>query len=105
MNTADQHGQGELRHFLSPITPTLMNMKLWQKEDTEAIVDVEARKVVLQARSRADTPVGEYTNDYIFILTLGEDGKIVDEYWEWLGSDYTKAFIGKMRDVVDKAKN
>src|SRR5262249_46918472 len=44
-------------------------------DDKEIVVDVESRKVVMRVQTKGNTPLGEYENEYMWILTMTEDGK------------------------------
>ena len=58
-------------------------------DDKEMVVDVESRKVVMHTKAKANTPVGEYENEYMWILTMTEDGKMIEDIVEFC--DSTKA--------------
>jgi hypothetical protein len=81
--------------------PTLKQLKLWHKEGTEPIIDTEARKVVLQLKGRAETIIGEYANEYVVVLTMNDQGLLVDEYMEFVDSHYAKSFFERLQAAND----
>ncbi|VUC32604.1 unnamed protein product [Clonostachys rosea] len=55
-------------------------------DDKEMVVDVESRKVVMHVKNKGSTPLGEYENEYMWILTMTEDGKMIQEIVEFCDS-------------------
>jgi hypothetical protein len=55
-------------------------------DDKEMVVDVESRKVVMHTRIKTNTPVGVYENEYMWILTMTEDGKMIEDIVEFCDS-------------------
>ena len=88
--------------YLKPILTEFKNFKLTL---VDAVEDQTRNKVVLHATSRADTPVGEYRNEYMAIMQMTDDQeKIVSER---IFSDATvvTGFLTKFRDyMIAKAK-
>lgn len=58
----------------------------WIVDDKEMVVDVESRKVVMHAKNKGNTPLGEYENEYMWILTMTGDGKMIEEIVEFCDS-------------------
>jgi len=52
----------------------------------EPIVDEATRKVAVFAWCSANTVVGPYENEYIFVIQLNEDGTLADKVEEYLDS-------------------
>lgn len=68
------------------------------------IVDEVARKTVLHLRSRADTDLGPYANEYILVLSMSEDGTELVDVMEFADSLYSREFWGRRpRDPKAKA--
>ncbi|EXJ60104.1 hypothetical protein A1O7_04256 [Cladophialophora yegresii CBS 114405] len=82
--------------FVRSLLPLFRNFRLRIAEGDDVAIDVEKRRVVLHAKSRADTDVGEYKNEYVFMLTMTEDGMLVEKVVEFLDSGYTEKFFGKL---------
>jgi ketosteroid isomerase-like protein len=88
----------EFATLLETVIPIFRDFKLSVEDDKDTIVDVEARKVVLHLRSSAKTTAGPYKNQYIFILTISEDGEKVDGVMEFLDSKYTAQFLIRLSE-------
>ena len=54
--------------------------------DKEIVVDVESRKVVMHTKMKCNTPLGEYENEYMWILTMTGDGKLIEDIVEFCDS-------------------
>lgn len=48
-------------------------------EEDDMVIDEVARKVVMRVGGQAETTVGPYSNEWVFILTMTEDGKLVSD--------------------------
>lgn len=68
--------------------------------NTDPIIDVPARKVVIHLTSTAETDIGPYANEYIWILRFTEDGKEIDEIIEFADSAYTLEMLHKLTQAV-----
>ncbi len=61
-----------------------------------ALVDEEARSVVLHIRAKADLPVGgPYEGEYLFILRMTDDGTLLREVTEFVDSANTAELLQK----------
>ncbi|KAK5054609.1 hypothetical protein LTR84_001500 [Exophiala bonariae] len=67
----------------------------------EPIVDEAARKVVIFAKTAADTIAGPYHNEYVFIIHMNEEGTLADRVEEFLDSWLVKELESKM-DAMKK---
>lgn len=76
--------------------PVIRDFRLKIVDTTPLVVDVEARRVMMHLTSTAETDVGPYNNEYIFLISISEDGEKVDEIVEFLDSLYTAEFVGKL---------
>jgi hypothetical protein len=79
----------------------MRGFKLHLQKDHDPIVDEAARKVVLYLRSTCKTDLGEYTNEYIWILTLDGNGTAIDEVLEFADSAYTLEWIWKLQEAAE----
>ncbi|KAI0837004.1 hypothetical protein F5Y06DRAFT_272797 [Hypoxylon sp. FL0890] len=91
---------GNLIASLQPIMPAF---KLRIVEGTEPVVDEVSRKVVLHLRSHANTTVGLYENEYVWTLTLSQDGASVDDVVEFADSLYTSDWLPKLNNAAKEA--
>ncbi|KAI1779060.1 hypothetical protein F4818DRAFT_403232 [Hypoxylon cercidicola] len=85
---------------LQTITPTF---ELGLVEGEEIMVDVEARKVAMHLKSKSPTVAGLYQNEYIFIVTMNEDGTMVDDVLEFTDSLHTSEMLPKMAKAAEEA--
>ncbi|RFU80652.1 hypothetical protein TARUN_1537 [Trichoderma arundinaceum] len=88
----------EFGEFLEGVIPAIRNFRLKIVDTSPFVVDVEARRVVLHLTSTGESDVGPYGNEYMFILTISEDGKKVDEIVEFLDTLYTAEFLTKLTE-------
>ncbi|KAI1469287.1 uncharacterized protein F4812DRAFT_324679 [Daldinia caldariorum] len=71
-------------------------------DEGEPIVDEVTRKAVLHLKSRSETAVDLYENEYVWILTMSEDGKSVDDVLEFVDSLYTSEEVPKLRKAIEE---
>ena len=62
-------------------------------DDKETVVDVEMRKVVIHVKSSANSTVGNYKNEYLWTLTMSEDGKMIENIVEFTDLAYAIEFF------------
>ncbi|KAF2228521.1 hypothetical protein EV356DRAFT_498305 [Viridothelium virens] len=82
----------EYATFMDPMLAVFRGVHFSIISNDDTIVDVEARTVVLHCSNLADTDAGEYTNEYMFSLTMSEDGTKVDKIIEFIDAAYTVEF-------------
>ena len=82
----------EYRKFFRLSIPVYRNFTVTAIDGGETMVDVEKRMVSMYTKSRADTDYGEYRNEYSLTARMTEDGKQVEEVWEFVDSHYSVAF-------------
>ena len=69
------------------------------------VVDEEARKVAMHASSTARTDLGDYSNEYMLVLHMTEDGKKVGRFEEFVDSKNSTDFFPRLREhIADKQK-
>jgi len=66
--------------------------------------DPEARSSVLHLRDTAQSPVGPYENEYVFMLSFTEDGKQITRIEEFLDSANCNAFFGRIQKWLAEQK-
>ncbi|KAI2619260.1 hypothetical protein GGR54DRAFT_136297 [Hypoxylon sp. NC1633] len=91
---------GALVDLLRPVMP---GFRMQLVDGTQPMIDEVARKVVLHATSRSETTVGLYENEYVWILTLSEDAKSVDDVVEFADSLYTSEWMQKLTTAAQEA--
>ena len=80
----------------------MRGFKLHLIDGYEPMVDDSSRQVVLYLRSTCDTDLGQYENEYIWILKLNEGGTAIDDIVEFADSAYTLEWIRKLQEAVQR---
>ncbi|KAI1187485.1 hypothetical protein F5B17DRAFT_399699 [Nemania serpens] len=78
--------------------------KITVRED-ETLVDVENRSVVLHADGTADTILGPFRNEYIFILKMDESGSKVRRVEEFVDSAAVVDLVPRIKAEWAKQSN
>ncbi|KAK0516664.1 hypothetical protein JMJ35_001267 [Cladonia borealis] len=81
--------------YFTSIMPELRNFHVTVKN---TIVDEEARKVAMHASSTATTDLGDYSNEYMLVLHMTEDGKKVVRGEEFVDSKRSTDFLTRLRE-------
>lgn len=74
----------------------LRNFKVTIGNEDLTTVDLEQRKVALYLKATAESDVGPYHNDYIWIFTVTEAGNAIEQSAEFVDSKGTAAFMQKI---------
>ena len=64
--------------------------------------DAETHACAMHLSSTAQTPVGEYANEYAFFLWFTDDGGEVVRVQEMVDSAYSSGFFAMLREVGGK---
>ncbi|KAL7929897.1 hypothetical protein V8C35DRAFT_314580 [Trichoderma chlorosporum] len=94
--------KAEFGEFLERTTLIIRNFRVATVETTPWVVDVEGRRVTMHVKSSAETDIGPYNNEYVFTITISEDGDKVDDIFEFLDSLYTSQFVSKLTKETGK---
>ncbi|TVY57424.1 Core atranone cluster (CAC) protein, partial [Lachnellula suecica] len=86
------------RHFASML-PWFRNFKV---TINDTFVDEKANKVVFWAQSTAETDIGPYTNEYMLVLYLNEEGDKVDRFLEFVDVGVSMGFLPKLNKYIEK---
>jgi hypothetical protein len=70
----------------------------------DAVADQTRNKVVLHATSRADTPIGEYRNEYMAIFQMTDDHEQIVSEQIFSDASVVTGFLVKFRDYMVNAK-
>lgn len=95
----------EYAAFMEPMLAVFRSVHFSMVADDDAVVDVERRQVVLHCRNRADTDAGEYANEYMFSLTISEDGTKIDRIVEFIDAAYTAEFKARITSARESMKD
>lgn len=93
--------EGFRRHieYLMPLVPEGFKVNAHYKEP---IVDEAARKVVVFAKCSANTVVGPYDNEYVFVIHLNDDGTLADKVEEFLDSQLVRELESRLAAVKEQ---
>ncbi|KAI1803064.1 hypothetical protein F4811DRAFT_526467 [Daldinia bambusicola] len=92
----------EYAALIAALNPVMPAFHLRIVDGGEPVVDEVARKAVVHLKSRSETTVGLYENEYVWILTMSEDGKLVDDVLEFVDSLYTNEQLPKLRKAMEE---
>ncbi|KAG8165006.1 hypothetical protein KVR01_005281 [Diaporthe batatas] len=76
----------EYQDFVVPGFKQIRNLKIKFAEGEDMIVDEVSRKVMLHLTSTGETDFGPYTNEYMIVLKMTEDGTQIREIVEFIDS-------------------
>ncbi len=62
----------------------------------EAVEDPKLHRVAMHMKSTAQTPVGEYDNEYAVFMYMTEDDKQITHVKEYVDSGYSTPFFMKL---------
>ncbi|KAJ9604944.1 hypothetical protein H2200_010333 [Cladophialophora chaetospira] len=71
-------------------------------DEKTPLVDESARKVVVFAKSKAETVAGPYANEYIFVVTVDESGNKIAGVEEFVDATIVKDFLPKFEEAMAK---
>jgi hypothetical protein len=91
------YSKAEYGAFYGQFVGMMKDCRCWIVDDKEMVVDVEARKVVMHMKTKGTTPLGVYENEYMWILTMTEDGKMIDDIIEFCDSAKAVELMNKQR--------
>ncbi|KAL7942884.1 hypothetical protein V8C42DRAFT_141637 [Trichoderma barbatum] len=94
--------KAEYGQLLETVIPVIRNFRLKIVDKTPVVVDVEARRVAMHVTSTGETDIGTYENVYMFLITISEDGQMVDDIVEFVDSLYTAEVVGKLAKETGK---
>ena len=77
-------------------TEVFKMLHTYHAELTDAVVDLETRKVAMFLLAKATADAGEYENEYIITLTMTEDGKLVQDQYDFIDSHTMLQWLQKV---------
>lgn len=88
-------------------------IKMWESFDihqfADPVVDEEARKVVVFVEGTGKADVGTYVNEYIVVLKMDNEGKLVEERLQFFDSkgllDWVALLGQRAQEIHQKAMN
>jgi hypothetical protein len=92
--------------YIEYLKPILAEFKNFRLTLVDAVEDQTDNKVVLHATSRADTPIGEYRNEYMAIFHMTDDHEQITSEQIFSDASVVTGFLVQFRDhMVSKAKD
>ncbi|CAA9966074.1 hypothetical protein CFE70_009470 [Pyrenophora teres f. teres 0-1] len=88
----------EYRAYFNSIRPHYVNFTATVIEELH---DAKTHKCIIHARSRAQTKIGLYANEYALILTFTKDGKKVSHFDEFVDSAYSVKFQADLAKALE----
>lgn len=79
--------------FYVSVSEDFTNFQAWLAPGAEPIVDEVSRKAVPHLKSQANGANGVYRNECIFVLSMSEDGTLLDEVVEFTDSAYVQSYF------------
>ena len=80
-----------------PGLAVLKNFQLRLSDGHTPVIDEEGHKIVLFISSSAETPIGPYSNEYVFQFKTSEDGTQIEEIVEFVDTAPTFGFTDKLK--------
>lgn len=68
----------------------------------QLVEDESANTVVIWCSSTAETVIGPYANEYMLVLHFTESGDKVEKFVEFVDTEYSKSFFGRLRTYVEE---
>ncbi|KAJ4390943.1 hypothetical protein N0V93_004542 [Gnomoniopsis smithogilvyi] len=89
------------RQYFGGIMPLFKN---FTPTTHQLIEDEKANTVVIWCSSTADTVIGPYGNEYVLLLHFNETGDKVEKIVEYVDTEYSKSFFGRLRTYLEEQK-
>ena len=86
----------EYKAFIGPSFQFMKHFVLKLADGIAPIIDEVQRKATLYLTSTAETPVGPYSNEYVFTLRTNDAGTEIVEVVEFIDTAYTGDFMKKI---------
>lgn len=83
--------------YFGQMLPYFRNFKVTINDVFE---DEKDNKVVVWARSIADTDLGPYANEYMLVFYMNEAGDKVDKFLEFVDASNSLTFFPKLRQYI-----
>lgn len=75
-----------MTEFLVSSLPGLYNYSTIKVGDMLTIIDERQRKIIMHLKGSGQTERGRYENEYLWILSTNDDGKLIKESFEYIDS-------------------
>jgi hypothetical protein len=78
---------------LAGLLPGLHDYTAQIRDDIPIFIDERQQLVTMHVLGAGQTDIGDYKNEYIWILKTTEDGKLIEESWEFVDSDLVVKYL------------
>ncbi|VUC32369.1 unnamed protein product [Clonostachys rosea] len=75
-----------MTEFLVSSLPGLHNYSTIEVGDMPTIIDEKQRRIIMHLTGSGQTERGPYRNEYLWVLTTSDDGKLIKESFEYIDS-------------------
>ncbi|KAM0795175.1 hypothetical protein BDR22DRAFT_894425 [Usnea florida] len=86
--------------YAAYFVPLMSHFRSFRVTVHDTVVDEVARKVVMRASSTAETDVGPYANEYVLVMRMTEDGRLVERFDEFVDSAVSAGFMPRLREKM-----
>ncbi|KIX04250.1 uncharacterized protein Z518_07804 [Rhinocladiella mackenziei CBS 650.93] len=91
----------ELSVWLEQIMAVVPNGFNMMYDKDACVVDKVTRKVVLYAKATAETKAGPFHNEYVFTITVNEEGTLADRVEEWMDSKLSLDILARLANLTN----
>lgn len=92
----------EYREYFSKIMPYFKSFRV---EILDVVVDLRHSKVAINARSKGDSVLGPYGNEYMLIFHMTDDHLKVLSIKEFVDSGYSNEYFQNLKEYIDKVES
>lgn len=89
----------EYREYFKAIMPYF---KAFKVEILDVVEDEKNAKVAISARSKGESVMGDYANEYMLLFHMTDDHKEVTMVKEFVDSGYSDEYFKRLREHVSK---
>lgn len=94
-------GNDEYRKYFSTIMPYFKSFHI---EILDTVEDTQNSKVAISARSKGESVLGPYGNEYMLIFHMTSDHKKVLNIKEFVDSGYSDEYFQRLRAYISKTE-
>ncbi|KAL6831451.1 hypothetical protein J3E69DRAFT_354320 [Trichoderma sp. SZMC 28015] len=92
----------EYSAWVGNLKNVMSGFKLSFMDGYEPIIDDKSRHITLHVKSTCETVLGEYQNEYVWIMKVDETGQEIVDIMEFADSAYTIEWIQKLQNAIEK---
>ncbi|KKP04352.1 hypothetical protein THAR02_03555 [Trichoderma harzianum] len=92
----------EFSAWIGSVQNVMSGAKLSFMDGYEPIIDDKSRHITLHLKSTGETALGEYQNEYVWIMKVDETGQEIVDIMEFADSAYTIEWFQKLQNATEK---